>query len=89
MIVIRVELHSAKTGNVTEIGTMLLANDGTSDDPAVGNYDVWLGGKAHKGRKFAIRKKPLRTARVEGYRRKSNVIWKLVKRAVEALYAKE
>jgi hypothetical protein len=31
MLVVRVELHSAVTGKVTELGRMIVANDGTGD----------------------------------------------------------
>lgn len=38
MLVVRVELHSAVTGNVTEIGRMVIANVGGTQQ--VGDYRV-------------------------------------------------
>lgn len=38
MIIVRVELHSAITGRVTELARMGIINDGTSEINAKGNY---------------------------------------------------
>lgn len=70
MIVIKVELHSAITGKVTELGKMHIVNDGTSKDPKIGHY---LGGVLRKGTKTFTRK-----ASVEGYRRLDKPIWSLI-----------
>lgn len=49
MIVVKIELVSARTGDTTELGRMVICNDGTQMDPNVagqpdrGNYDVYLG----------------------------------------------
>lgn len=49
MIIVRVELHSARTGEVTELARMHIAKAGTGA-PERWNYDVWTlygRGKAH------------------------------------------
>lgn len=49
MIIVRVELHSARTGEVTELARMHIANAGTGT-PDRRNYDVrtlYGRGKAH------------------------------------------
>lgn len=40
MIVVRVELYSAITGQKTELARMVIANDGMSETPNLGNYDI-------------------------------------------------
>ena len=72
MLIIKIELHSAVTGEVSTIGEMRITNDGTGD-ASVGNYDV------------EIRRVPLRSverARVEGYPRLQYPVWGLVRRAL-------
>lgn len=71
MIVIKVELHSAITGKITELGKMHIANDGTSKDPNVGHY---IGGVFRKGSTNQI----IRRSSVQGHRRKDKVIWNLI-----------
>lgn len=38
MIIVKVELHSAITRQVTELARMKICNDGTSPNPNFGNY---------------------------------------------------
>ncbi len=77
MILIRVELHSAVTGKVTEIGRMKLTNDG-SGDLKTGNYDVYL---MRRGTTDKVQ----RTGRVEKHARKALSIWTLVSKALKAV----
>lgn len=77
MIVVKVELHSAITGQVTELGRMHVSNDGTSRDPSYGNYDVKL---FRKGTKTIQRE-----GRVEKHARKSLSIWSLLSKALKAV----
>ena len=76
MIVVRVELHSAITGEVSEIGRAYIANDGTSRDSNIGHY---------KG--MILRRPGFKTAtkrgRVENYPRKRLTIWHLVARMLK------
>lgn len=86
MLVVKVELHHAVTGDVTELGEMRIVNDGTGD-VVLGNYDVrteW-GGDAW-------------TARVERYPRiqgkfpfskpENTNVWPLVHAALQACFPK-
>lgn len=75
MIVVKIELHSALTGQVTPLGYLRIINDGTGT-PKRGNYDVVKIGK--NGRR-------LDNARVEDYPRRSYNIFRLLRKALEAL----
>lgn len=83
MIVVRVELHSANTGEVSEIGRMIIANDGTGDRDQ-GNYIVKLG---RKGTTLngAIWAKPHREGEVKDYARNAYSVWELVARALKSV----
>lgn len=76
MIIVKVELHSAITGKVTELGRLRITNDGTGSAER-GNYDVAPFGKG--GRSI------LRMARVENYPRLSYSVFRLIRLALEAL----
>lgn len=75
MIVVKIELHSAITGEVSELGRLHIVNDGTGT-PTRGNYYVDKIGK---------RRRLLKTARVENHPRKSHTVFRLLRRALEAL----
>lgn len=75
MLVIRVELHSANTLQITEIARMVIANDGTGTQ-ASGNY--W-GRTYRAGSKlFPLDKNVVRKARVVKYPRLNVSVWNLV-----------
>lgn len=78
MIVVKVELHSAVTGQITEIGRLTIANDGTSLDKKKGNYNIKL-------MKRGTGDNVLKEGRVEEHPRLSQSIWKLVKKALKAV----
>lgn len=71
MIVVKVELWSARTGKVSTLGIMRISNDGTSRDEEIGNY---MGHVMRKPTFTSI----TRTGIVEEHRRKSYPIWFLV-----------
>jgi len=75
MIVVRVELHSAVTGEVTEIARMDIANDG-GGSARVGNYD----GRVYRGRDAAAldRREVQKTGRVEAWPRQRFHVWNLI-----------
>ena len=77
MIIVRVELLSARTGKRSLLGEMHLVNDGTGDERR-GNYTAWL---FRKGTRQLHRKAP-----VKDYPRLAYPVWVLVKRALEELY---
>lgn len=80
MIVVKVELHSARTGKVTEVGRLLIANDGTGT-PRRGNY---TGVLLRRG----STKRVQRTARLLDYPRQSYTVWEFVRRMLNALHTK-
>ncbi len=82
MIVVRVELHSARTGKTTEIGRMVVTNDGSSTTPSRGHYDVKL---LRKGNWSKITS----SVRVENFPRASYTVWKLILRGLMATYPEE
>ncbi len=81
MIIIRVELHSAITGKVTEIARMGIANIG--GDRRHGNYFA----ETYRGRSSAelARRTRQRSGTIKHYPRLSLHVWHLVARALVAL----
>jgi hypothetical protein len=77
MLIIRVELLSAITGQTQELARMYIANDGAGT-AATGNYD----GVVVRGRsKEALdQKAPQKRGRAEGYPRQRLHVWNLVAR---------
>lgn len=83
MIVVKVELHSARTGDVTELGKMIIANDGTQGNGSVGDYDVKVGRKGQTD--IQLWQKPQRVGKVLGHRRLALSIWTLVAKALHTV----
>ena len=77
MILIRAELHSARTGKTEEIGRLQIVNDGTGDARR-GNYTVRLTQRGHPGN-------ILREAKVKNHARTTLPIWSLVLKCLVAL----
>ena len=75
MLIVRIELHSAVTGQVTTIATGKIVNTGTGS-PTQGNYRIELRDAA--GRKW-------KTGHIEGFPRKRLLGWDLLYRALEKL----
>lgn len=75
MLIVKIELHSAVTGEVSEIAHMRIINDGTGTRD-LGNYDVELMEGRKDGRRVAMK------SRVEGYPRLPYTVWELVRRAL-------
>lgn len=87
MLVIRVELHSAITGKITEIARMIMWNDGTGDR-TTGDYKA----KTVKGKQEGSMpareiwdNDPLRAGEVKGYPRLRLHVWHLVARMLKAM----
>lgn len=78
MVVVKVELHSAITGEVTELARMHISNDGTSNKPSIGNYRVATL------RAPAFRRHQ-RESDVANYRRKTRPVWDLVALALSRM----
>ena len=98
MLVIKIELHSANTGQVTELGRMLIANEG--GDAKLGDYSV------HVLRRGSIKVAPRlseylgplgavkfkgtqRWGEVKNYPRLSYNVWRLVSRALRSAFPEE
>lgn len=91
MIVLKLELHSAVTGKVTEIGRTIIANDGNGS-ASRGNYICKVGRKQPDGTEYQnskIWKDPLRIGTVEDYPRLSYNVWRLVIRALKSAFPEE
>jgi hypothetical protein len=80
MIVVSVELHSARTGEKILLGQTIIHNVGGTADS--GDYEVKVGHKNNVGDLRKIFHKPLRTGSVIGHARLSANIWTLVAKAL-------
>lgn len=82
MIIVKVELHSAITNNITLLGVLKICNDGTSNIKERGNYDVYMYRKNNLNQ-------VLRQGKVTNYPRLSYSIFKLVCRAIKSIFPEE
>jgi hypothetical protein len=78
MLIVKIELHSAVTGQVTTIATGSIVNTGTGS-PTQGNYRIELRDAA--GRKW-------KSGHIEGFPRKRLLAWDLLCRALEKCVGK-
>ena len=76
MLLVKIELHSARTGKVTEIGRMHIINNGRGT-PKRGEYDVRI---MRKGTTNTVQREGM----VRDYPRQSYTVWELVRRALVA-----
>lgn len=86
MIVVKIELHSANTGEVTELGRAIIANVGGTRSS--GNYDVRVARKGTTDLK-SVWGSPARTGSVTQYPRLTYNVWRLVSRAIRAAFPEE
>ena len=86
MIVVRVELHSAVTGQVTELARAIIANTGEGT-ATVGNYKAWtLFGRDRVALDGAQRtNKMQRAGQVLKYPRQRLHVWHLVADALRGM----
>lgn len=77
MIIVKIELHSAITGEVSTLGTLHIVNDGTGTATR-GNYYVDKIGK---------NKKINKTAKIKNWPRKAYSVFKLLRKSLEVLDA--
>lgn len=75
MILVKVELWSAKTGKMTPLAAMTISNDGTGSQTE-GNYT------AKRLKKGTIQASS--TGEVKGHKRKALSVWLLVAKAIAA-----
>lgn len=83
MIIVRVELHSAVTGTVTEIARMRICNRGDHASWRMGNYE----GESFVGRDRSALDKGRVSHRgtVDDYPREALHVWNLVGRMLRAM----
>lgn len=86
MLVVKIELHSAITGKITEIGRTYIWNDGTVARNDRGNYGVAV---CKKGRFTWPLTNALRTGAVKDYPRLSYNVWRLIIRALLSAFPEE
>lgn len=84
MIIVRVELHSANTGEITQLGWMNLSNTGRLGSLKRADYEVEIMSM----RKGVITKKVMRKSLVRDYPRLAYTVWELVRRALESALGK-
>jgi hypothetical protein len=75
MLIIKIELHSAVTGQITTIAIGTIVNTGTGN-PTLGNYRIELRDAASRVWK---------TGHIEGFPRKRLIAWDLLYRALKKL----
>ncbi len=83
MILVKIELHSAITGKITQLGQMQICNTGhaTKENPKRGDYEISL---FRKGSTTKVQRQGL----VRDYPRQSYTVWELVRRALECTLGK-
>lgn len=87
MIVVSVELWSARTGKKSLLGRSIIANTGGTEKR--GNYEVRVGNKKDADDVKRIYHHPVREGKVENYPRLSYNVWRLVIRALISAFPEE
>ena len=95
MIVVKIELWSARTRTKKLIGMTVISNDGTLLHAKRGNYDVAVANRASlRGEHETLTaakavENPVRRGRVEDFPKESYNIWRLVIRALRSAFPEE
>lgn len=92
MLVIKIELWSARTGKQSEIGRMYIANGGDTTDPKLGDYSVAVCRRGSDAVPQPINPsgpKATRVGSVNRYPRLAYNIWRLVLRALRSAFPEE
>lgn len=87
MLVVKIELHSARTGEKKTLGKMIIANVGGTRER--GDYRVAVGHKRNADDLRKIWSKPIREGEVKSYPRMSYNVWRLVARALLSAFPEE
>jgi hypothetical protein len=85
MLVVRIELHSARTGKVTEIGRTYISNVTGVHGSKLSDYRV----RVCRKKSLAFTNNPLRWGEVKGYPRLRLNVWKLVIRGLLSAFPDE
>jgi hypothetical protein len=83
MIVVKVELHSAITGEVLELGRTVIYNDGTGSS-LYGNY-ICRAYRQGYNLEDGLSAHVVKEGTVKNYPRYDNPIWNLVAKALKAM----
>lgn len=92
MIVVKIELWSARTHVATEIGRMYIANDGTHPDHKRGNYQAAICRRGSKDVPQPLDPNgpvPTRQGSIKDFPRLSYSIWRMVLRALREAFPEE
>lgn len=89
MIVVKVELHSAITGQVRLLGSAIISNVGTTEDGKYGDYDVRVGRKPDATDLAKVFRQPLRHGSVKRHPRLAQNVWRLVLKAIASAFPEE
>lgn len=90
MLVVKVELHSAFTGQVTEIGRMNIANVGGTEKRGDYSVQVLKRGVTEAGWVHDLASSKItRLGEVTNYPRLSYNVWRLVCRALRSAFPEE
>lgn len=90
MVILKLEMHSANTGEVTEIGRTIIYNVGGT--ARRGNYAVKVGRRKPDGEAYDTREvfmNPTREGSVQDYPRLTYNVWRLVIRALRSAFPEE
>jgi len=87
MLVLKLELHSARTGEIKEIGRTIIANVGGTQER--GDYICKVAKKRETFDNKNTWSKPLRIGEVKDYPRLSYNVWRLVIRALKSAFPEE
>jgi len=89
MIVIRIDLHSARSGKVTRLGTAIINNEGTLHDGNKCDYTLRIGRKkpGNVTPTFEeILTKPVRHATIKKWPRDRKTIWQMLQVLLNEAY---
>lgn len=86
MIIITVELHSAKTKDITLLGKTIIHNVETTPDGKLADYEVCVGHKNADGDLGKVFWNPLRRGVVKAHPRLTANIWTLVLKGLASAF---
>lgn len=90
MIVVKVELHSARTKKVKILAAAIIHNISKKGvDPKKGDYEVLVAKKTDVNNLKKSYSKPLRRGQVLNYPRLSYNVWRLIIRALLSAFPEE
>ena len=88
MIVVKVELHSAITGRITELGRAVIGNLGINRSGSRGDYEIRVGRRGDSRTQQCL-DNPVRAGRVLNWPRESYSVWRLVARCLLEAFPEE